>query len=182
MQTLLLMISLLLHLVTFVIIRSQSEKMAQVEKQKESIRKQSNEMEELLSTYLYEMKEENDRVIDHLQKTEPGTSDQAPADHSQRSENLEEKRKKHIENHNHDSEEKQSNAENKSVGQLDVHSYSPPVESMEEDVFEQSVPAKVCFLYNEGKSVEEIARELDCGKTEVELMLKFHRENSRFEH
>jgi rRNA maturation endonuclease Nob1 len=45
------------------------------------------------------------------------------------------------------------------------------------DELEVSLSSRILKLYGEGSSVEDIARKLGCGKTEVELIIKFH-ENS----
>lgn len=54
--------------------------------------------------------------------------------------------------------------------------YKPPMieEVQEEDIFEQSDTAKVLSLAKQGFNAEQIARKLDLGKGEVELVLKFY--------
>ncbi|MDY0396397.1 hypothetical protein RWE15_21250 [Virgibacillus halophilus] len=37
-----------------------------------------------------------------------------------------------------------------------------------------STEAKILQLHQQGKQTEEIAKELGCGKTEAELVIKFH--------
>lgn len=46
-----------------------------------------------------------------------------------------------------------------------------------EDTVEASLDARVLQLYNQGKSIDEIASELKCGKTEAEIIIKLHQKN-----
>ncbi|GLO66022.1 DUF6115 domain-containing protein [Oceanobacillus kimchii] len=46
-----------------------------------------------------------------------------------------------------------------------------------EDTVEASLEAKVLQLYNQGKTIDEIASELECGKTEAEIIIKLHQKN-----
>lgn len=43
-----------------------------------------------------------------------------------------------------------------------------------EDTVEASLEARVLQLYNQGKTIDEIASELECGKTEAEIIIKLH--------
>ena len=51
-------------------------------------------------------------------------------------------------------------------------SSEPPVEEKYDD-FSPSIQGQVYQLYDQGLSIEDIAKRLDRGKTEVELMIKF---------
>lgn len=56
--------------------------------------------------------------------------------------------------------------------------YNPPMipsEEKTEDQVETSLTAKILSLAEKGFAAEEIAKKLQCGKTEAELILKFHR-------
>ncbi|MBT2598682.1 MULTISPECIES: hypothetical protein [Oceanobacillus] len=46
-----------------------------------------------------------------------------------------------------------------------------------EDTVEASLEARVLQLYNQGKTIDEIASELECGKTEAEIIIKLHQKN-----
>ncbi|RKQ37508.1 DUF6115 domain-containing protein [Oceanobacillus halophilus] len=48
-----------------------------------------------------------------------------------------------------------------------------------EDSIEASLEAKVLQLYHEGKSVTEIAKKLNCGKTEADLIIRLHKKVSK---
>ncbi|MEM1506445.1 hypothetical protein RG959_24150, partial [Domibacillus sp. 8LH] len=55
-------------------------------------------------------------------------------------------------------------------------SYTPPV-PIEEDQVEASLQSRILQLHHRGKSNTEIAKQLDCGKTEVELIIKLYAKN-----
>jgi len=58
---------------------------------------------------------------------------------------------------------------------VDDHNYSilSSVEDMD-DSYETSLQSQILQLYDQGYSEEDIAKQLNCGKTEVELIVKFH--------
>ncbi|WP_217585582.1 DUF6115 domain-containing protein [Lentibacillus saliphilus] len=43
-----------------------------------------------------------------------------------------------------------------------------------EDTYEQSLQSRILHLYGQGHTIEEIAKQLDCGKTEAELIIKMY--------
>ncbi|HLR66166.1 DUF6115 domain-containing protein [Virgibacillus alimentarius] len=48
------------------------------------------------------------------------------------------------------------------------------------DSYEPSLKVQVLHRYHQGSTIEDIARELNCGKTEVALMIKLHKKNNRY--
>lgn len=66
-----------------------------------------------------------------------------------------------------------SKAEESTEAELDSYEKLQQVE----DQVETSLHAKVLSLYEKGLSVDEIAKQLKRGKTETELILKFHANN-----
>ena len=59
--------------------------------------------------------------------------------------------------------------------QIEYEDYQPPALEVEEtEMYEQSNTAKVLSLSKQGYSAEEIAKKLQLGKGEVELMIKFY--------
>lgn len=158
MQTLLILFSLLLHGVAFLIIRYQSVKMSQVQKKAELLRNQSNEMEELLSTYLYEIKEENNRFLAMMKQDQP-----LPAIKSVKPTNSVLYAYK-----------KGASEWNGKINSSSSH----PIKEKVEKASENSLFVQVLDLYNSGVSAESIAKKLNIGKTEVALMLKFHHKDN----
>jgi hypothetical protein len=146
---LLLLFSFLIHIVTlYVLFRlHQNQKAVPAETAQK-------EIEGLLAAYVNEIKEENDNLIHRLGQNN-GSED--------------------VENR----PEKESETESlKSKEQMETDhediQYSPPV-SQGEDSFEQSLAARALFLEKQGCNHEEIARKLNKGKGEIELLLKFRR-------
>ena len=71
--------------------------------------------------------------------------------------------------------------ENKDTIQQDLNKRerNQAIEDMElaiekDDLMETSMEAKILHLHHQKFSPAEIARKLNCGKTEVELIIKFH--------
>lgn len=165
METLLLIISLGLHIITFLIIRSQQVRIETVKEKEEVLNNQSKEVEELLSTYLFEMKEENERLLAELSNKELPTIEKIKDPVFI---------KPVVEPKNETEDEQPANLSN---GYNNSHSeYIPPVESVEQDFIEQSTSLQAYTLHKQGESVEAIARKLNCGKTEIQLMLKFYQD------
>lgn len=110
----------------------------------------SQDMIELFDMYLAEIKEENkhlEKVLLDKEQNKP-TEKGYPTPHF--NERLEQKK--------------------------ETHSYTLP--EIEDDVqFETSLQAKILQLHDQGMSNEEIARKLNSGKTEVDLIVKLHAKN-----
>ncbi|WP_186577446.1 DUF6115 domain-containing protein [Aquibacillus kalidii] len=171
MVIILLLVSFLLHILAFTLIRTMKEKVQNFEeidrKQKQNIK----EMEDLLAVYLLEIREENDKFIDSIQQGTP-----LYPNHSQQKDTS-------IESARPVMDKKQNNAEQYPIPQQKDKvkknvEYVPPLENMEQDTVEQSQSGKVFALFDQGESPEAIAKKLGLGRTEVELLLKFHRKNS----
>ncbi|WP_161946597.1 hypothetical protein [Ureibacillus xyleni] len=138
------------------------------------------EMDDAISVYLIEMREENDRLIKELSKVN---------------------KIEHISNLSavtKNDEDKESNAKNidlTSPSSSEVvlqtktvlpnlvkkayqqqKSFDLPQQKNDEEINAplKSFEEKVIDLFKAGKSVEEIAKETQKGKTEIELLLKFH--------
>ncbi|MFB4167469.1 DUF6115 domain-containing protein [Virgibacillus sp. JSM 102003] len=132
MTSLLLIISFLLHLVALVAI-FQLFKQVQLLK-----RDSSQDVMELLETYLEEIKEENRFLEREIGKSNNKTAVNAEA------------------------EKKEETSE------------YIPVDAEVEDDSETSLQARILQLYDQGITAEDIARRLNCGKTEADLVIKLH--------
>ncbi|MFD1171895.1 DUF6115 domain-containing protein [Oceanobacillus picturae] len=149
MESFLLIISFLLHIVTLAIIFQLFRQRSQPKSDT-----QTEELVTLLETYLQEVKEENDRLQEAISSEEDKATSvpkgvayepvrsQANYDYS-----------------------KQENS-----------SYTPPA-PIEEDQVEASLQSRILQLHHRGKSNTEIAKQLNCGKTEVELIIKLYAKN-----
>ncbi|AIF45462.1 DUF6115 domain-containing protein [Virgibacillus sp. SK37] len=105
-----------------------------------------SEIMDLFDTYLEEIKAENE----YLQKT----LNNIPEENKQKN-----------------TDEKVSNLPHSD--ETDQPFYAPHQE-MPEDKMVASLQARILQLYQNGYTAEEIAKQLDCGKTEAALVIKLH--------
>ncbi|MDA1475515.1 DUF6115 domain-containing protein [Bacillus changyiensis] len=163
MSTILWLISFMLHgtLIYFVIILY--TRLGAFKEAEKNQKQMLEETENTLTAFLMELKDENDKLVQELQKDRTAEIKQKP-------EKFEE-------------EPALSLPESKEKDAADLPLY---IESMihevekEEDELNQeeeeeaiSFEEKAVLLYEQGLSIEEVAKQLKSGKTEVELLLKF---------
>ncbi|MBX0356419.1 hypothetical protein [Halobacillus sp. Nhm2S1] len=115
----------------------------------------ASEIEDLFTSYLMEIKEENRRMESLIEKKNSYSDF-----HSSQKENKEEE----IEGHS----EKEIITTNGSSS-----SYSPPGLHVMES-YQPSFHSQVFELKEKGYSIDQIAKKMDKGKTEIELLLKIH--------
>ncbi|HHW38907.1 MAG TPA: coupling factor for flagellin transcription and translation [Bacillales bacterium] len=152
MYPLLLVISFILHLFAFFwifLLSMRLKRTNDIEKRQAEIQ---NEIEDLFQSYLFEMKEENEKLLNLIDKSK------APVN----------KTRKKVTQQLYQTQENQTQEKPKQK------EYTPPMPAAP-DRFEQSLNSKVILLHEQGLKVEEIARKLNKGKTEIELILKFNR-------
>ncbi|KAA0547910.1 hypothetical protein FZW96_09215 [Bacillus sp. BGMRC 2118] len=199
MSTFLLVVSFILHVVSFlsiVLLYFRIEKMRDIERKQASIMK---DMEDILSSYILEMKEENEKFIEEIKvnndKPKKGAKKQQNEIKKKETPVLNAKPAKidtvenEISNEDlmellptfkreeasgaKDSKQKEENIDNierKTEGKTEIVKEvpkKPPFESLPLNV-------QVQILSKEGLTVEEIAKRLNKGKTEIELFLKFN--------
>lgn len=116
---------------------------------KKNVKEKQNQAEiiQIFDTYLKEIKEENKRLISFHEKRQ----------HENNTTN--EKQTKHKKEH-----KLQDKMENRLTDLIDKSN----------DSIETSLYAKVLQLHQKGLAVDDIAKQLDCGKTEAELIIKFY--------
>ncbi|MGD7008386.1 hypothetical protein [Metabacillus sp. 84] len=162
MNTFFIITSVLLHIVSLYLILLLFTKLAfhtDTKKEQQSI---LEDTEQLLAAFMLEQREEHDRLMRALEHA-AGPEQETESESANRIEN----RKignTHI-------EEEPEMAE-----QLPDHLLH--AEEMEDSVewsHSDPVPEEAVRLYEEGRSIEEIARKTGKGKTEIELLLKFRR-------
>ncbi|SHN16506.1 DUF6115 domain-containing protein [Gracilibacillus kekensis] len=152
---LLLLISFIIHVITFIIIKQLKMKQDNLETIEDNVSQQVKNMEDTLAIYLVELKEENEHFMKQIERVD--LSAQATESKKQMNEDTP------IESKTFDKESTQQTKEYQPIS---------PVENVE-DVVENSTTASILHLNAEGFTVEEIAKKLNKGKTEVELLLKF---------
>lgn len=147
MVSFLLIISFLLHILSLFAI-------FQLFKQQQSASKESDSQEvmEVLEIYLGEIKEENNRL-----------------------QSLLEKQKQQLDGLNEESEtdSKQVFKENTKT-ELTYSNLDNLIEDIPEYQVDASLESRVLQLHSKGKTIEEIAKTLNCGKTEAELIIKLY--------
>ncbi|OAS83311.1 hypothetical protein [Metabacillus litoralis] len=173
MTTKLLFISLLLHVVAFYFIIVLYTKYSTIKDLSNSQRAILDETETSMTSFLIEMKDENERLIQHLKQESA-----------------------HITNHGKELEAKTKESNHPTANSTMIHTNEKvPEEPQEselpdylselneiEDIVEISQPVQkkdlpfeiqAINLYENGHTVEQIAKKLSKGKTEIELLLKF---------
>ena len=157
------------------------------------------EMDNTISVYLLEMKEENDRLIEELKSSKLSNNRSVSPSYKQTTLQKEatqiQEKKDAIQPSNTskpgdvpDMEsprvfvpvQRAANAYTKQKANVIEQSLDEQQELLvkteepkpvqKEETYEQ----KVVALYKEGKTVEEIAKKMQRGKTEIELLIKFH--------
>ncbi|SDB88936.1 hypothetical protein SAMN05421734_102195 [Pelagirhabdus alkalitolerans] len=165
----LLFISFIIHAVTFIIIKQLIVKLDKPDQVRDQLSEQKKEIEELLAVYLVEMREENDRFIELV-------NDKVPDQQTYENDTV--RQTKHESNENKTAETKINpapyvdNNKQKASDENLKNDYKPP-EINEQDTYEQSFAGEVLSLYSQGYTTDEIAQQLNRGKTEVELLVKF---------
>ncbi|WP_042144783.1 hypothetical protein [Paucisalibacillus sp. EB02] len=149
MTSFLFIISFLLHIISFTAIFALNKQLVAAKSTNTS------EIVSLMESYLEEIKNENQILQEELSKT--GGKSIANPVISKEAETI------------------NSPSINKD---LDNSFQIPVIDQKVHDEIEVSLPSRILKLHGEGSSVEEIARKLGCGKTEVELIIKFHEKSN----
>ncbi|WMT17963.1 hypothetical protein [Parageobacillus toebii] len=150
----LLVVSFILHalsLFVIILLYLQLSKVKETEKRQQQM---AEEMEQTFSAYLLEWKEENERFLKELTDM---LTNRTKADRKQ----------------------SPSKADATSTKEEALPNYFPNVDDVKDivDIRHQAMPSLVeeaWQLFEQGKTIEEIAKILKKGKTEIELLLKFH--------
>jgi len=174
MYPLLLAISFILHLFAFFwifLLSIRLKRASEIENRQNEIQK---EIEDLFQSYLLEMKEENEKLLNMLEKspntkiskTAPVKNDRINVETYEVPENLRSKVTQQVYQNQNPQKPRLSSEEEKKKD------YVPPI-PIGEDKFEQSLSSQVVLLHEKGLQPAEIAQKLNKGKAEIELLLKF---------
>lgn len=184
-----LIISQLICYYFIVILNTKITKFKDLEKRQDQL---IREMDDAISLYLVEMKEENDRLIDELSSIKQNERNNERKNQNMAMFNSEEKKtiSDDIQNGIEDKVDAlQSNApkvifpkkmatnayKQQRLGQ--ASSVSRQEHNEEEGKDNSSLPSfeqKVLSLHKQGKTIDEIAKLTQKGITEIELLIKFH--------
>ena len=168
----LLAISFLLHLITLFIIVVLVQKVNTMKPSSDTAEneKMKREIEDLLMAYTAEMKEENEKLVNKIiqkRKTQENLQFNTVKTYEQtRTKNtVQEKPVKqpiYSEQDHLDNDDLEGD-------------YLPPQITETEDTVEQSTTSQILSLAKQGYSTKEIAKTLNIGDGEVQLLLKFHK-------
>ncbi|KPN93150.1 hypothetical protein [Lysinibacillus sp. ZYM-1] len=190
MTTILIAVLFFLQLLSFyflIILNTKLAKFKDLEKKQERL---MSEMDDTISVYLAEMKDENDRLIKELQNVSPSelaaTSVQQTASFETQKERASSLAEVEAKNENPLSLDKDARiyvpktivanaySRQQQTTTTVVSTPSPLKVEQKERVKELTTEQQALSLAKQGKSAEEIAKQLQKGKTEIELLLKFH--------
>ncbi|MBM7552723.1 hypothetical protein [Thalassobacillus pellis] len=153
MTTFLLILSFLLHGVTILVLITMAQRLKTSEELEKRQQNVSEEIEQLFTAYLMEIKEENERLQYLLDSSEQhsftGKESQPPKT---------EKEKK----------------SNPVISSPEKEGYHPPLPDEDTIDYRPSLQTQIIALRKIGESTESIAKQLNLGKTETELFLKFN--------
>ncbi|WP_423410050.1 hypothetical protein AABM38_08900 [Heyndrickxia sp. MSNUG] len=181
MTTFLLLLSLILNaaaIFAIILLYLRQNRLVEAEKKQGRI---IGEIEEVFSSYLLEMKEENEKFIDNIKTTnivrKTGIEFDSQPNNSPYKEQKEElpprigkgvsyhAAKRAYKQNSDKSTLKEDKAESNLEDTLIIDESS--------ELQQLSFVERVIYLKNKGFSVDEIARDLNKGRTEIELLLKF---------
>ncbi|GEM03408.1 swarming motility protein SwrB [Halolactibacillus miurensis] len=162
MEYLLILLSFLLHMVTFIVLRHYYLKQQSYQSEQHTFQEEKKELEQLLMSYLIEMKEENDRLLDAFNTMQKQDIEKNASSTS-------------VTHHLDEDEQISKDQAEKSVSK--EQSYTPLVDAIEDQpvAYQKSYQAEIIERYEKGETPEQIAKALNRGKTEVALIIKFHK-------
>ncbi|WP_349410524.1 DUF6115 domain-containing protein [Pseudalkalibacillus sp. SCS-8] len=151
-------VSFFIHLITIlsiIVIWKKSEAAGH-----EDVKRMKTELEDILLAYTTEMKEENDAFIKELQRMNNSKESNG-----------------HIAERTNTSNEKgpEEKTPEKQGNQSDPIHYIPPFDDTVEE-FGPSLLSQVLSLKDQNYSIDEIAKRVNKGKGEIELLIKFHQD------
>ncbi|KGX88419.1 hypothetical protein [Pontibacillus litoralis] len=160
-------VSFLLHGVTLFIIVMLAKRVSKANELELQQQQVAKEIEDTFTAYLLEIKEENERLLNRIE--ENGYNDYrvnastGPKEHG-------------VHQTVPENEYASNSAKEDSSTHLKQQHYTPP-QAKEEEIYTPSLQSSIYQLHLQGLTNEEIAKQLDCGKTEVELTLKINGKN-----
>ncbi len=175
----LLVFSLLLHGITFFILiyfYRHFKDLQNMDKMEKSIR----EVDDLFHSYLLELKDENEKLLNILRENGKNVNVHQTDNRSIHSNLLTDKNMEKLRTEIEKTNVKQAEMDTKTeerkeeVETMPEALYTPESISHRDVVEEPSLKSSVLSLYQQGKTVDDIAKQLNRGKTEIELIIKFH--------
>ncbi|MBZ5749897.1 hypothetical protein [Metabacillus rhizolycopersici] len=171
MTAILLSISLLLHVVAFYFIAVLYMKYSTIKELSDTQKKMIEETEQAMTSFLIEMKDENERLLQHLNSS---------SEHPQQRNKSVMLEKKDLQQNEIPSKESRRN-DLIVERQEDLPDYLAAANLVEDIIEITNAPQEKMIpfeleainLFKNGHTVEQIAKKLNKGKIEIELLLKF---------
>ncbi|WP_096435382.1 DUF6115 domain-containing protein [Alteribacter populi] len=167
-----LIVSIVLHFISFYFLILLYQKQQNISYSEKKHKQTVQEIEDLLVAYTAEMKDSNEKLINELVEKQHETQAANPRNSDYKTEELgkEKQQSENIRPHINPFPEPE-------VVILETEqNYSPPVPKDEpEESVEASQTAQVLSLYHQGYSELDIAKKLNIGNGEVQLLLKFYK-------
>jgi hypothetical protein len=159
MTVFLLIVSFIIDGVLILALFTMMNKVRQAEELELRQKQVASEIEDLFTSYLLEIKEENKRMGEWIK------NNKGPVEKGEKPEIKGDVKEERLDipkpNQSHP-----------------FSSYKPPQPEIEQEEYRPSIHSRVFELKEKGYSFEEIAKMLDKGKTEIELLYKFHQKTS----
>jgi hypothetical protein len=171
MTAILLSISLLLHVVAFYFIAVLYMKYATIKELSDTQKRMIDEAEQAMTSFLIEIKDENERLLQHLNSS---------SEHPQQRNKSVTLEKKDLQQNENPSKDNRRNAPIVER-QEDLPDYLATANLVEDIIEITNAPQEKMIpfeleainLFKNGHTVEQIAKKLNKGRTEIELLLKF---------
>jgi uncharacterized protein YoxC len=197
MMIFLVIVSIAFNMIAFLFIVILFLRQNKLIKMEENIKKPINEMEDLMSTYLLQMKDENERFIQSVKDINNANNHINPS--SAKISDIKQEQEKEIEfqpfKNKEDFQETQSDLlnspesfstligktisnraikayqnQNSKTNRIDIkNKTTTPLE-----IDKENIEDLIITLQKQGHTLEEIAKRLNVGKTEIELYLRFY--------
>ena len=195
MMIFLVIVSIALNMIAFLLIAILFLRQNKLIKMEESLKQPVKEMEDLMTTYLLQMKEENEQFIKSVKGLKKDKNDLQSTSVKFSPIKLEHVEEKSLQSEQLDSPENFTSLIGKTIGNQAVKAYQRQNQHTEKEIEEIERVASeksetnpepqissnnqidgdlVLHLQKQGFSLETIAKKLNRGKTEIELYLKFH--------
>lgn len=195
MMIFLVIVSIALNMIAFLLIAILFLRQNKLIKMEESLKQPVKEMEDLMTTYLLQMKEENEQFIKSVKGLKKDKNDLQSTSVKFSPIKLEHVEEKSLQSEQLDSPENFTSLIGKTIGNQAVKAYQRQNQHTEKEIEEiERVPSEksetnpepqissnnqidgdlVLHLQKQGFSLETIAKKLNRGKTEIELYLTFH--------
>ncbi|WP_411955476.1 hypothetical protein ACKXGF_07125 [Alkalibacillus sp. S2W] len=175
--------SLILHGVSFIAIIYLYQRLRHIDESNADPEKRIREIEDLFNSYLLELKDENRKLLEEMSKFErqsQASETREKSYHNSKTNDEVSEATLYVSEEDNQQAEKSSSVQKTETTQpFDISEMiadkEDKVEISSQSTTDVSTPQQKAFqMYDQGYSIESIAKHLEMGYTEVELMIKFH--------